>query len=47
VLIDGRPIIRECFSQWLEENAREVGVSAFASIADVLGDSRAAPKKRI
>jgi DNA-binding NarL/FixJ family response regulator len=47
VLVDGRPIIRECFSQWLEENAREVDVNAFASVADVLGDSRAAKEARL
>src|SRR5688572_23049128 len=47
VLIDGRPVIRECFSQWLEGNAREVGVSAFASVADVLGDSRDAKEAHL
>jgi DNA-binding NarL/FixJ family response regulator len=47
MLIDGRPMIRGCFSQWLEENAREIGVSAFASVADVLGDSRAAKEAHL
>lgn len=47
VLIDGRPIIRQCFSHWLEENAREVRAIAFATAADVLEDPRAAKEAHL
>ncbi|HEX2477902.1 MAG TPA: response regulator transcription factor [Geminicoccaceae bacterium] len=42
VLIDARPIIRQCFSHWLEENARDGRVIAFATAADACDDPRAA-----
>jgi DNA-binding NarL/FixJ family response regulator len=42
VLIDPRPIIRQCFSHWLEENARDGRVIAFATAADACDDPRAA-----
>ena len=47
VLIDGRPIIRHCFSQWLEENSRDVRIIAFANPADVFDNARLAKEAHL
>jgi DNA-binding NarL/FixJ family response regulator len=40
VLIDGRPLMRHCFSRWLEENSRATTVIALASAADLFEIAR-------
>lgn len=47
VLIDGRPIMRHCFGQWLEESSREARVVGLASPADVFDNARLAKEAHL
>lgn len=47
VLIDGRPIMRHCFGQWLEETSYDARVSALASPADVFDNARLAKEAHL
>lgn len=40
VLIDNRPMMRQCLGRWLEESSREGHIVTFASPAEVFDDAR-------
>jgi DNA-binding NarL/FixJ family response regulator len=40
VLIDNRPLMRQCFGRWLEESLRDGRLVTVASAAEVLDDAR-------
>lgn len=40
VLIDSRPMMRQCVGQWLQESLRESCVATFASPAEILDNAR-------
>ena len=47
VLIDDRPLVRHCVSQWLEEYSRDTSVIALASPADAFDDVRVAKEANL
>ena len=40
VLIDGRPLMRHCFGQWLAESSRDTRIVTLTHPADVVDDAR-------